>query len=210
MIDMSTISSDRINVIKKLYSSEKLGIPEIAKKTGFSVDALYYFMRKHKIARRSFSDEQKRRFDKKKPSFLKNKKANQGLRIIGTMLYWAEGYKGTQRLPAKVVDFANSDPYMIVLFLKFLRDSFFIDEKKLRVFLYCHANQDIKSIISFWSKLTDIPKDQFTKPYIRKDFNEKANKMENGLVHIRYGDKKLLLEIKNLIDYHIRKYAPVV
>lgn len=210
MIGMGTIPDEKIGIIKRLYLNKKLGIPEISKKTGFSVDALYYFMRRHKIARRTFSEEQKHRFDNKKPSFSKNKKANQELKVIGTMLYWAEGYKGTQRIPAKVVDFANSDPCMIVLFLKFLRDSFSIDEKKLRVFIYCHANQDTEKLISFWSKLTKIPKGQFTKPYIRKDFNEKANKMEHGLVHIRYGDKKLLLEIKNLIDCYIRKYAPVV
>ena len=31
--------------------------------------------------------------------------------------------------------------------------------------------------------------------------------MKYGLVHIRYNDKKLLIEIKNLIDYVKVKYA---
>ena len=204
---MATIPLNQFGVIKKLYTKNRLGIPEISKITGFSVNSLYYFMRRNKISRRSFLEEQMRRFEKKKPSFTINKKADKELRVIGTMLYWAEGYKGNERLPAKMLDFANSDPHMISLFLLFLRDSFFIDEKRLRAFVYCYSNQDTRKIIHFWSKLTKIPLKQFTKPYVRKDFRKKANIMPNGLVHIRYSEKKLLLEIKNMIDYYVRKYA---
>jgi len=46
-----------------------------------------------------------------------------------------------------------------------------------------------------------IPKNQFSKPYVRKDFKiEKVNKMPRGLVHIRYYDVKLLRQILSDID----------
>jgi len=42
-----------------------------------------------------------------------------------------------------------------------------------------------------------VPVQQFTKPYVRKDYKiEKIDKMPYGLVHIRYADKKLYLQIE--------------
>ncbi len=125
------------------------------------------------------------------------------------MLYWGEGYKGNERLPAAGVDFANSDYRMILLFLKFLRSVFVLDEKRFRIYVYCYSNQNTEEIIQFWSKITKVPKTQFTKPYIRTDFKTTANKMPYGLIHVRYSDKKLLLEIKSMIESYVKKYAPI-
>ena len=112
------------------------------------------------------------------------------------MLYWAEGAKSRH-----TVDFSNSDSNMIKLFLKGLRTIYRINEKRLRIYLYCYCNQNIKYLVSYWSTLLNIPPNQFSKPYIRKDFDErKINKMPHGLVHIRYSDKKLLMQIKAEID----------
>lgn len=114
------------------------------------------------------------------------------------MLYWGEGSKWDGEV---TVDFANSDEKMIKLFLVFLRKVCGVREKKLRVFAYFYANQKINKNINYWSKVTRIPKNQFTKPYIRKDFKEsKKDKMPHGLIHIRYADKKLLNVIRNWID----------
>ena len=102
-----------------------------------------------------------------------------------------------------MVDFANSDKDMILLFLKFLRRVCGIDEKKLRVYSYFYSNQDISKNINYWSKLTRVSKKQFSKPYIRDGFKEeKRDKMPYGLIHIRYNDKKLL----NLILSWIGEY----
>jgi hypothetical protein len=100
-----------------------------------------------------------------------------------------------------MVDFANSDKDMIILFLKFLRNICGVDEKRLRVYSYFYANQNVNKNTNYWSKITKISKKQFTKPYIRKDYDEnKTDKMPNGLIHIRYSDKKLLNLIKNWIN----------
>lgn len=97
---------------------------------------------------------------------------------------------------------------MILIFLRFLRDICGIDESKLRVYLYCYADQKIGRLISFWSKITGIPSSQFTKPYVRNDFNpQKSGKMKYGLLHIRYGDKKLLDLIRRWIEDHIDEFV---
>lgn len=123
------------------------------------------------------------------------------------MLYWGEGYKGSVKRPANRVDFANSDPSMIRIFLEFLRQTYELSESKFRILLYCYSNQDVVNLIDYWSSVTDIPKAQFTKPFVRSDFKITGNTMPYGLVHIRYNDKKLLLEIKSLIDCYKAKYC---
>ena len=96
---------------------------------------------------------------------------------------------------------------MVMVFLKYLRNVYNINENKLRILLYCYANQNVDSLIQYWSRLTKIPRKQFTKPYIRNDFNkDNVRKMEYGLVHIRYIDKKLLLDIKDSIDFYKKKF----
>lgn len=120
------------------------------------------------------------------------------MKSMGVTLYWGEGYKAGQ---AHGIDFANSDIKMIQVFLKFLREICGVDEKRLRIYLYCYSNQNPPGLVRFWSKVTGVPKDQFTKPYIRKDFRlEKKDKMPYGLIHIRYSDKKLFLLIKKWIE----------
>ena len=110
------------------------------------------------------------------------------LRIAGLMLYRGEGTKYGNN----VFDLANSYPEMIKFFLQMLRRIYGILEEKLRVLLYCYADQNVDELKKFWVKVTDINEKQFIKPYIRQDYKEsKKGKMSFGLIHVRYHDKKL-------------------
>ena len=202
---MEKISEKQLEEIKKLYYTDYLCMREIAEKFGLSINTVVYFMRKNNLSRRSFSELNRHRFENKAPSYraveLKSNRLKE-LKAIGVMLYWGEGYKSDK---GSMVDFANSDPDMIIIFMGFLRDIYKVDESRLRILLYCYSNQDRESLINFWSKLTKIPSNQFSKPYVRKDFNNKRREMKYGLIHIRYGDKKLFLEIKkaiNILEIH--------
>lgn len=207
---MGAIPDSHLKKVKKWYYRDLLSMNEIAQKLTVSLDAVVYFMRQHQLNRRTLFQTNKIRFDKKVPTFKVRPvtSSTEELKALGAMLYWGEGYKKIIRNSA--VDFANSDPRMISLFLVFLRKLYKLDETRLRIYLYCHANQNVNEIIRFWSTLTNISPTQFTKPYIRKDFREEGREMKYGLVHIRYYDKKLLLEILSQIEYYCAKYAPVV
>jgi len=183
---------------------------EVALKLNVSLNAVCHFMRKHDLPRRTFKEEQHLRFIKKPPTFKISKLTPRlkELQAIGAMLYWGEGYKNAQE--NSVVDFANSEPGMILLFLTFLRKVYNVDEKRLRMYLYCYSDQNIHALKRYWSRLTGIPQSRFSKPYVRSDFRKDGRKMRYGLLHIRYGDKKLLLEILRLIEYYQHKYASVV
>lgn len=201
---MATISDEKLEQVKYLYNEEGFGMQEIANRIDVSIDAVSYFMRKHGLKRRTPQDSNSLRYQKAATSFqLKELKTERlrTLKAIGSMLYWGEGCKSEK---VGVVDFANCNKEMILVFMRFLRDVCGVDESRLRVYLYLHANQDVENCIQYWSMITDVNKKQFTKPYIRKDYDEgKSDKMPHGLIHVRYSDKKLL----NLIKTWIKEYC---
>ncbi len=201
---MASLPQSKLSRVKFLYYEQEMSAREIAEVVGVSIDAMYYFMRHNNLVRRNLSEQNASRFKRKPPSFVFKRKLSQGeqsLKIAGIMLYWAEGF---QSRDATIVDFANSKPEMIALFMKFLRHICGINKTKIRAYLYCFRNQNVPTLIRFWSKLTSIPKSQFTKPYVRKDFDvEKVGKMKYGLLHVRYYDKKLL----NLLRVWISEYC---
>lgn len=207
---MSALSSKKhLKIVKKLYYEKLYTMKEIAENFGVSVDAVVYFMRHNKLPRRSLKESNKVAFDKKPLSFKLKKNlslSEKELKAVGTVLYWGEGYKKVGRNTS--VDFANSDAEMVSVFMSFLRKICGVDESRLRVLVYCYANQNISGLVDFWSELTQIQKAQFTKPYVRKDFRkEKINKMPHGLVHIRYADKKLLDTIVAWIEEYKKTHC---
>jgi hypothetical protein len=83
--------------------------------------------------------------------------ARQGnpLHLAGCMLYWAEGSKGRNCL-----ELSNSDPYMLVLFRRFLTDALAIesDEIVMSINVYTTNGLSIEKIEAYWLDLLDLPK----------------------------------------------------
>lgn len=185
-------------LIRKLYWECELSISEIAKRFNLNSSSILKRMRKYNIPRRTL-EESSYVVYKDKPKFRIKESltpTDEKLKIAGVMLYWAEGNKTND-----IVDFANSDPEMVQLFLRFLRKICGISNERLRVFLYAYSLQDIEELKEYWSKLLDIPQKQFTKPYIRRSNKNLSNrKLPYGLVHIRYNDKRLFETILGWID----------
>ena len=197
---MATISDNKLGLIKKYYQGG-LSVREIAGKLGTPFNATFYFLRKHKIQRRTIQESNALQFAKKPLSFkIKNRLSarEEKLKVAALMLYWGEGAKR-----GKVVDLANSDTAIVRIFLHFLRRICKVDENRLKAYIYCYSNQNLEEIKRYWLDNTLIPAEQFSRPYIRTDFAMKAGRqMENGLIHIRYCDKKLLIYILNEIEQY--------
>lgn len=185
---------------------EGLPMSQVALRMGVSLNGITYVLRKSNIARRTQAEASKIAFDSKPVTYKIRKPSSEkdrALEVIGATLYWGEGYKTHK---ACGIDFANSDPEMVSIFLSFLRKRYSPEEKRIKILLYCYANQDVLQLIEFWSKLLKIPKAQFTKPYVRQDFRVDGRKMKYGMVHIRYSDKKMLIDLLNLIESYKSKY----
>lgn len=189
--------------VEELYRGNKYTVREIADKLRVSYWWLYNFMDRYNINRRGHS-EASYLSNRLKPKFREKhilSFADSKLKIAGIMLYWAEG-----TFIGNTVDFTNSNPDMIRLFLKFLRNVCGVSENRLRVYLYGYSYHDVEELKKYWGKITGIPLSQFTKPYIRKDNPNFSNrKLPHGLTHIRYNDKRLLFLIKNWIEEYIKR-----
>lgn len=202
----SAIPKSKWKTVGKLYMSG-LSMRMVAERFGVSIDAVVYVLRKTGVRRRTTAETNRLLYEAQDPSFSVKKPRSQkekDLHLIGAMLYWAEGYKQPSALG---IDFANSDPEMARLFMRFLRTRYVLDEERIRASVYCYANQDTKKIIQFWSTMLEIPKEKFIKPYIRKDHKKGVRQMPHGLVHIRYHDKKLLRDVLGLIESCRHKYC---
>jgi len=187
-------------LVKDLYYDKKYSAKQISQNLSVGLHTVYRYMRKNKLTRRDRREcNQLTHHNRELTYRLKEALSEEErcLKLAAIMLYWAEGAKSEK---AKTLDFANSDPGMIQIFLIFLRNVCRISEAKLRVQLYCHSNQNISDLIAFWSGISNIPERQFTKPYIRSSESRSEHKMKYGLVHIRYHDKKLLIQMKSWID----------
>jgi hypothetical protein len=197
---MTTIKSSQRARVLHLYKSGA-SAKSIAGTLSVTLDTVYSFMRKHQITRRSPAESNQLRFNKQTPTFTTKKKLNKNdvqLKLLGVAIYWAEGYKSEK---AKCVDLANSDPDMIRIFMKFLRNVCGVNENKFRVLLYCHDKQKIPELIAYWSHLTKISPKLFTKPYVPKRTSPSQHReMSYGLIHVRYYDKKLLQLLLSWIE----------
>lgn len=123
------------------------------------------------------------------------------LMLIGVALYWSEGFKRDSRL-----GFANSDPDMIKLFLKWLFEVGRVrgEDIRLRVGLNIAYEDRVIGIEKRWSRLTDIPTDQFQKPFFQKVKWERSYKDRGeylGVLRVRVnGQRKLFLTIKGMVE----------
>jgi hypothetical protein len=200
MVRQAALSPKQQQEAAKLYRGG-LSARQIADHFGVSIDASYFTLRKLKIPRRSAKETNRIRFEAKALSYnLKTRliKEERQLKIAAIMLYWAEGYKAGKG----TVDFANSDPDMVVIFWKFLSEICGVDRKRVRLHLYAYEGQDIRSLKRFWANLLELPEQAFVKPYVKKAAapGPRGPRMIHGLVHVRYSDKKLFEQIIAWID----------
>jgi transcriptional regulator with XRE-family HTH domain len=93
------------------------------------------------------------------------------LKIIGSILYWAEGSKQKEHDPSKELVFSNSDPKMIKLYLLWLNKCLLIKPDDIVFEMYIHETyQKTKdSLATYWSKVTNFDKLHFQKVYFKKN-----------------------------------------
>ena len=116
------------------------------------------------------------------------------LKLIGAMLYWAEG--GKTRL--NMVRIANSDPEIILVMMNFFRKICDVPEKKFRGHIHTHSPGNVKKSEKFWSGISGIPRSQFFKTYTKPSIasKDKRHSLPYGTFDIYVCDTRLFLKIK--------------
>ncbi|MDO8497843.1 MAG: hypothetical protein Q7S61_04855 [bacterium] len=121
-------------------------------------------------------------------------------KLVCAIFLWTEGGK----LVGSHVSFMNSDSLMIMLFLKLFRESFDLDEKKLRALVHIHSYHNDIEVKKYWSEATAIPLTQFTKSYKKPNTRKRIRDNYQGCIRINYYDYKIALELRFLYNIFAR------
>lgn len=120
--------------------------------------------------------------------------------LLCSILFWTEGGKYTDTS----VNFINSDPAMIQLFLYLLRSAFNIDESKLRMLVHLHEYHEKSEVLQFWSNKTGIPLSKFSKSYLKPHTKKRVRKGYMGTIRVRYYDYKVALKLRSTYNMYCR------
>ncbi len=111
------------------------------------------------------------------------------LRIVGAVLYWAEGYKRLSVKDGKertwhVISFVNADPNMIRTFIHFLTSTLEVPLARIRLVmrLYPHINEKMARM--YWTRVTKLPETCFKKTSF---VISSASKGKRPIVRLPYG-----------------------
>jgi len=126
------------------------------------------------------------------------------LYLAGLFLYWGEGSKSENH----TISINNTDPKVVKFALEWMKRSLKIPKGKIRVFIHLYNDMNIKDEIDYWSKVLNMPKESFCKPYIKKsskkDIDQKG--FGHGTCGVRANNtiikENILMAIKLLADNH--------
>lgn len=129
--------------------------------------------------------------------------------LLGVGLYWAEGYKrpivrnGKPRTFHRV-SLTNSDPHLIKIFLRFLREICKVSEEKIKASVRIYQHHNEHQLLEFWSKITAIPIQQFGKFYYGVSKSSQGKRPYNiltyGTLQISVGSTALYHKIMGWIE----------
>lgn len=98
--------------------------------------------------------------------------------IAGAIAYWCEGAKNKPYRRENKVTFVNSDPRLILFFLRFL-DLTGIEPERIRCQVAIHESADVAAAQRFWQQLTELPIEQFRRPVLKRH-NPKTTRKNIG------------------------------
>jgi hypothetical protein len=127
------------------------------------------------------------------------------LRLAGALLYECEGtklrkdprYKNTY---IYAIEFTNSNPALVALFLRFMREELRISMKEVKGQLFLYPDLNERKVIRAWSKKTGIPRTQFQKVIMLKAKISKFKPNPLGTFKVRFSGKEKFLKLRTIID----------
>ncbi len=110
---------------------------------------------------------------------------NRELWLVGIALYWAEGGKEKENRPGCPTSFSNSDPAMVALFLRWLKECVQIKDEDVHADLYIHESHSdsIEEVLRAWGNILSMNRSFFRAVYFKR--NKIHTKRKNvGILYI--------------------------
>ncbi|MDD5110510.1 MAG: hypothetical protein PHI63_04840 [Patescibacteria group bacterium] len=131
------------------------------------------------------------------------------LLIIGATLYWAEGYKRPnvrqgREVTHHAVSLTNSDPLLVKIFLRFLREYCHVPDEKIKADLRIFPHQQSGAIQRYWESQTGIEANNFTRVHTVVSLSSRGkrpfHRLPFGVIQIRVADTHLFHTIMGYIE----------
>ncbi|MCB9453581.1 MAG: hypothetical protein H6672_19285 [Anaerolineaceae bacterium] len=129
-------------------------------------------------------------------------KAREGdlLHNAGCMLYWGEGEKSRN-----CFGLADSDPDMMVFFLKFLHESLQVEDQGIALQIICYLNNGLtqEEIEAYWLDALELPRECLRKTIVNlrpRSSQQKGRKLLYGMCNLRVFDTRLVQHVFGAIQ----------
>lgn len=131
------------------------------------------------------------------------------LLLTGVALYWAEGHKklfikNGREITSHPVSLTNSDPALIKVFLRFIREICNVEESRIKASIRMFEHQNEGHVFNYWHSITGIKKENFGKVYVGVSRSSQGkrpyNRLPYGTIQIRVADTKLFHQIIGWIE----------
>ncbi len=193
------LTKDRLT---RLYLVEKKSVSAIAKEYQCSEGRVNYWIKKFSIPKRTISEAVYIQNNPKGDPFRVRKPQTDQewfLYGIGIGLYWGEGNK----LNDHAIRLGNTDPDLLLIFLKFLKTFFNVDAERLRFGLQIFSAIDPSVAKEFWIRKLSISSKQFQKVIVSKSLHKRGTyrkKSQYGVLTIYFSNTKLRDTIVGAIE----------
>lgn len=127
---------------------------------------------------------------------------NNILHAIGCMLYWGEGSKSDRYS----VGMANSDPYLLKLFKKFLNECYDVKDSDITLHIHCHTNSiiEISDIEKYWINMLSLSPSNLRKTIVNNiskySKRKRTNNLKYGTCHLNVHNVKIKQSIIGAIE----------
>ncbi|MFC1710385.1 helix-turn-helix domain-containing protein [Patescibacteria group bacterium] len=132
------------------------------------------------------------------------------LYLCGLFLYLGEGTKGLRNS----VCLCNTNPKVILFYYYWLINVVGVSRERLRVLVHLYEDMDVEKTLHYWSKLLNIPRRQFVKPYIKRTYREDIDHKGHGYgtcnlyISDQHLKEKIILGLEVILNYYGGKKEP--
>ncbi|WP_033323113.1 hypothetical protein [Streptomyces yerevanensis] len=119
------------------------------------------------LARLRASQDREREETKRAAAAAVGELSDRELFLLGVGLYWAEGSKDKPYRRAEVLQFINSDPNMIKLFLRWL-ELLEVSRDRLTLRVSIHETADVEAAEKYWADIVGVDVSVFSRATLKK------------------------------------------
>lgn len=127
------------------------------------------------LARLQKTRDQEREETKRSACAAVGKLSDRELFLTGVALYWAEGTKDKPYQRRESLQFINSDPHVIKLYLRWL-ELLEVSRSRIRFRVSIHESADIPEAEAFWADLAGVDPASFQRATVKKHQPKTARK----------------------------------